>query len=164
MRGKLKPWYNKLRNSEFRYIVNKTQLPFWGFTRHITFDICSELFYIVNRTKRFDGLVHYIEVWVYIQFTLRTVSRNKLISKGKWHSLLPSLSIISHFSSMLNPQLSSILFKASSRVGNGSCSSFSSLNSLTPLEYSKWWWIYKSIENYKKISNVIWTEYRLKCN
>ena len=96
-----------------------------------------------SEQKGFDGIVCYIEVWVYTQFTLRTVSRNKLISKGKWHSLLPSLSIISHFSSMLNPQLSSILFKASSRVGKGSCSSFSSLNSLTPLEYSKWWWIYK---------------------
>ena len=38
----LKPWYNEPRNSEFRDIVNKTQLPFWGHTRHITFDIVNK--------------------------------------------------------------------------------------------------------------------------
>ena len=37
----LKPWYNEPRYSEFRDIVNKTQLPFWGFTKHITFDIVN---------------------------------------------------------------------------------------------------------------------------
>ena len=35
----LKPRYNEPRNSEFLDIVNKTQLPFYGFTKHITFDI-----------------------------------------------------------------------------------------------------------------------------
>ena len=30
-------------------IVNKTQLPFWGFTKHITYLWYSELFYIVNK-------------------------------------------------------------------------------------------------------------------
>ena len=37
----LKPWYNEPNYSEFRYIVNKTQLPFWGFTKHITFEIVN---------------------------------------------------------------------------------------------------------------------------
>ena len=32
----LQPQYNKPRNSEVLDIVNKTQLPFWGFTKHIT--------------------------------------------------------------------------------------------------------------------------------
>ena len=35
----LKSWYNEPWYSDFCYIVNKTQLPFWGFTMHITFDI-----------------------------------------------------------------------------------------------------------------------------
>ena len=39
--GTLKPGYNAPRYSEFRDIVNKTQLPFWGFTKHITFDIVN---------------------------------------------------------------------------------------------------------------------------
>ena len=39
----LKPWYNESRYSEFHYIVNKTQLPFWGFTKHITFNILNYL-------------------------------------------------------------------------------------------------------------------------
>ena len=39
----LKPRYNEPRYSEFRYIVNKTQLPFEGFTKHITFDIVNYL-------------------------------------------------------------------------------------------------------------------------
>ena len=33
----LKPRYNKPQYSEFRDIVNKIQLPFSGFTKHITF-------------------------------------------------------------------------------------------------------------------------------
>ena len=37
----LKPWYNESRNSEFREIVNKTQLQFWGFTKHFTIDIVN---------------------------------------------------------------------------------------------------------------------------
>ena len=37
----LKPWYNKPRYSEFSDIVNKTQLPFWGFLKHSTFDIVN---------------------------------------------------------------------------------------------------------------------------
>ena len=37
----LKPWYNKPQYSEFCDIVNKTQLPFWRFTKHITFDIVN---------------------------------------------------------------------------------------------------------------------------
>ena len=37
----LKPWYNEPQYSEFRDIVNKIQLPFWGFTKHITFDIVN---------------------------------------------------------------------------------------------------------------------------
>ena len=34
----LKPRYNEPRYSEFHDIVNKTQLPIWGFTKHITYD------------------------------------------------------------------------------------------------------------------------------
>ena len=41
--GTLKPRYNEPRNSEFRDIVNKTQLLFCGFTKHITFDIVNYL-------------------------------------------------------------------------------------------------------------------------
>ena len=37
----LKPRYNEPQCSEFRYIVNKTQLPFEGFTKHITFNIVN---------------------------------------------------------------------------------------------------------------------------
>ena len=37
----LKPRYNEPRYSEFRNIVNKTYLPFWGFTKYITFDIVN---------------------------------------------------------------------------------------------------------------------------
>ena len=37
-----KPQYNEPWYSEFHNIVNKTQLPFWGFTRHITFDIVNK--------------------------------------------------------------------------------------------------------------------------
>ena len=37
----LKPQYNEPRYSEFRDIVNKTQLPFSGFTKHITSDIVN---------------------------------------------------------------------------------------------------------------------------
>ena len=43
----LKPWYNEPRYSEFRNIVNKTQFPFWGFTKHITFDILSKVNYSI---------------------------------------------------------------------------------------------------------------------
>ena len=39
--GTLKPGYNEPRYSEFRDIVNKTQLPFSGFTKHITSDIVN---------------------------------------------------------------------------------------------------------------------------
>ena len=39
----LKPWYNEPQYSEFCNIVNKTQLPFWGFTKHMTFDIVNYL-------------------------------------------------------------------------------------------------------------------------
>ena len=39
----LKPRYNKPQYSEFCDIVNKTQLPFLGFTEHITFDIVNYL-------------------------------------------------------------------------------------------------------------------------
>ena len=49
-------WY---LHSEFRDIVNKTQLPFWGLTKHIKNIRYSE-------QKGFDWLVRYIEVWVYI--------------------------------------------------------------------------------------------------
>ena len=45
----LQPQYNKPRNSEVLDIVNKTQLPFWGFTKHITFDILN---YSIWWTKR----------------------------------------------------------------------------------------------------------------
>ena len=34
-----KPRYNEPWYSEFHDIVNQTQLPFWGFTNYITFDI-----------------------------------------------------------------------------------------------------------------------------
>ena len=37
----LKSRYNEPRYSEFRNIVNQTQLPFLGFTKHITFDIVN---------------------------------------------------------------------------------------------------------------------------
>ena len=37
----LKPWYTEPWYSDFHDIVNKTQLPFWGFTKHITFDIVN---------------------------------------------------------------------------------------------------------------------------
>ena len=40
-----------------RYILNKTQLPFLGFTQHITYDICSELFDKVNKKGLIDLLV-----------------------------------------------------------------------------------------------------------
>ena len=53
----------------------------------------------------------------------------RLISKGKWHSLLPSFSIISHFSSMLKPQFWSIMLRASSKVGKAWSSTDSSVNS-----------------------------------
>ena len=39
LRSTLKPWYNEPWYSEFHDIVNKTQLSFWGFAKHITFDI-----------------------------------------------------------------------------------------------------------------------------
>ena len=35
--GTPESWFSEPRFSEFRDIVNKIQLPFWGFTRHITF-------------------------------------------------------------------------------------------------------------------------------
>ena len=47
--NKVHSQYNIPQYSEFRDIVNKTQLPFWGFTKHIIFDIGSELFNIVNK-------------------------------------------------------------------------------------------------------------------
>ena len=37
----LKPQYNEPWYSEFCNIVNKPQLPFWGFTKPITFDIVN---------------------------------------------------------------------------------------------------------------------------
>ena len=37
----LKPRYNEPWYSELFDIVNKTQLPFWGFTKYITFDIVN---------------------------------------------------------------------------------------------------------------------------
>ena len=37
----LKPRYSEPRNSEFLDKVNKTQLPFWGFIKHITIDIVN---------------------------------------------------------------------------------------------------------------------------
>ena len=37
----LKPRHNEPRYSEFRDIVNKTQLPFWGFTKQSIFDIVN---------------------------------------------------------------------------------------------------------------------------
>ena len=37
----LKPRYNEPWYSEFCNIVNKPQVPFWGFTKHITFDIVN---------------------------------------------------------------------------------------------------------------------------
>ena len=37
----LKPRYSEPQYSEFRDIVNKTQLPFRGFTKQITFDIVN---------------------------------------------------------------------------------------------------------------------------
>ena len=37
----LKPWYNEPEYSEFLNLVNKTQFLFWGFTKHITFDIVN---------------------------------------------------------------------------------------------------------------------------
>ena len=45
----LKPWYIEPQYNEFHDIVNKTQLLFCGFTKHITFDIvnCS-----IQWTKR----------------------------------------------------------------------------------------------------------------
>ena len=45
----LKTRYNEPGYSEFCNIVNKTQLPFWGFTKHITFDIVN---YSIQWTKR----------------------------------------------------------------------------------------------------------------
>ena len=41
--SRYKPRYSEPRYSEFRHIVNKTQLLFWGFTKHITFDIVNYL-------------------------------------------------------------------------------------------------------------------------
>ena len=45
----LKPWYNEPEYSEFQDIVNKIQFLFWGFTKHITFDIVN---YSILWTKR----------------------------------------------------------------------------------------------------------------
>ena len=46
----LKPWY----------IVNKTQLPFWGFTKHITFDIVNySILWLVNK----KGLTDLFAIW-----------------------------------------------------------------------------------------------------
>ena len=45
----LKPWYNEPRYSEFYDKRNKTQLPFWGFTKHIIFDKVN---YSIKWTKR----------------------------------------------------------------------------------------------------------------
>ena len=39
----IKPRYNEPQYSEFRDIVNKTQFPFRGFTKHIIFDIVNYL-------------------------------------------------------------------------------------------------------------------------
>ena len=55
----LKPWYNEPQYSEFHNIMYKTQLPFWGFTKHTTFDIRY------SEQKGSDGVVCYIQVWVY---------------------------------------------------------------------------------------------------
>ena len=49
----LKPRYSEPQYSEFRDIVNKSQLPFLGFTKHITFDRYSE-------QKGSDKFVRYI--------------------------------------------------------------------------------------------------------
>ena len=60
----LKPQYNEPLHNEFRDIVNKTQLPFWGFTQHITLDLYWIIRY--SEQKGSDGLVRYIKVWVYL--------------------------------------------------------------------------------------------------
>ena len=62
--GTLKTWFNEPQYSEFCDIVNKTQIPFWGFTEHITFDIVNILY---TEQKGSDGLVCYIVVWMYYQ-------------------------------------------------------------------------------------------------
>ena len=156
-------------------IVNNTQLPFWESTRHITFDIVNkkgmmDLFAISRFECTFnlpweqcpetswfqrENDIHCCRLST--SYPWKKFEEKKLVKLNVMKSIKFEKKIVKlqyHFSSMLNPQLSSILFKASSRVGNGSCSSFSSLNSLTPLEYSKWWWIYKSIENYKKKADL----------
>ena len=57
-------------------IVNKTQLPFWRFTKHITFD-----WWIIqySEQKESDRLVHYIEVWVYMSGEKKT---NRVIKQA----------------------------------------------------------------------------------
>ena len=67
--------------------------------------------------------------WPCLRTLPKTASRKRLISKGKWHSLLPSFNIMSHFNSMLKPQFGSIVFKASSNVGKAWSSTLSSVNS-----------------------------------
>ena len=39
----LKPWYNEPQVSDFHDIVNKIQVSFWGFPKHIIFDIVNYL-------------------------------------------------------------------------------------------------------------------------
>ena len=51
----IKPRYKETRYSEFCDIVNKTQLAFWGFLKHSTFN--SELFDIVNKKGLTDMFV-----------------------------------------------------------------------------------------------------------
>ena len=61
--GTLKPRYNEPWYSDICNIVNKIQLSFWGFTKHITFDLVN--YSTHGEQNGSEGLVHYINVWVY---------------------------------------------------------------------------------------------------
>ena len=70
MRSTLKPLYNEPRYSESHDIVNKIQLPFRGFTKHITFYIVNkkgltDLFAISRFECMYQGFLKSIKKIIY---------------------------------------------------------------------------------------------------
>ena len=87
-----KPQYSEPWYSEFHDIVNKTQLPFWGFTRHITFDIVNLSIQWTKRVWRTHSLywglsvvliylyfLHFFgALWLEISWLLRPVNDDSI--------------------------------------------------------------------------------------
>ena len=63
----LETQYSKPRYSKILDIVNKTQLPSWGFIEILCLDTVDDSIYIHSKQKGSDRLVYYIKSQVYIQ-------------------------------------------------------------------------------------------------